>query len=167
MPGFFGPLPQGNDAARGWSEDQLRIWHRGEGKAFDMPWGELESAEVTANQTGITTITDLTGLGVTVVVGANRRIKVTGFIHVSVDTVSDTTATLYVRDASGTLIVARNRPVGNSRQAGLMVQWIGTPDAGSWSPKLSLHREVGTGTLTMHASSTVPAFILVEDIGPA
>ncbi len=109
---------------------------------------------------------DLTSLTATVTVGTDRRIRVVGFIGVAVDTVSDTTATLHIRESSTSLQLARNRPVGNTRQAVLQAVWVGAPSAGSHTYKLSLEREVGTGTLTMHAASTNPCFILVEDIGP-
>lgn len=132
-----------------------------------LPLGILGYAEVTANQGSITTLADLTGLTATVTVGTDRRIRVIGYIGASVDTVSDTTATLHIRESSTTLQTARNRPVGNSRQAVLAAVWVGAPSAGSHTYKLSLEREVGTGTLTMHAASTNPAFLLVEDIGPA
>ncbi len=132
-----------------------------------LPQGELGYAEVTSNQGSITTLADLTSLSATVTVGTSRRIVVIGYIGVSVDTVSDTTAALHIRDGSTTLQTARNRPVGNSRQAVLQAVWVGSPSAGSWTPKLSLEREVGTGTLTMHAASTNPAFIHVLDFGAA
>ncbi len=131
-----------------------------------LPIGVLGYAEVTANQGSITTLADLTSLTATVTVGTDRRIRVVGFIGVAVDTVSDTTATLHIRESSTSLQLARNRPVGNTRQAVLQAVWVGAPSAGSHTYKLSLEREVGTGTLTMHAASTNPCFILVEDIGP-
>jgi hypothetical protein len=42
-----------------------------------------------------------------------------------------------------------------------------TPSAGAHTYKLTLQRNSGTGTVRIFADADVPAFILVEDLGPS
>lgn len=136
-------------------------------KMNELPKGILGYAAATSDQTGITSEADVTGLSVTVDVPAGRRLKITGFINVLVDTVSDTTASLRVKESTTQLAQSYSRPVGNSRSAGQFVMAVITPSSGSHTYKLTLQREVGTGSLTVDAAADRPCFILVEDIGEA
>lgn len=126
----------------------------------------LGYAEVTANQGSITTpATDLTGLSVTVVVPDGRRIKVTGQIRGVASSVNDDRALFHVRESTTTLnsVVLATDPAGGNTGMGGQVLWVGSPSAGSHTYKLSME-SADSGTLTMNAAATFPAFILVEDI---
>lgn len=128
----------------------------------------LGYAETNSNQGAIGgSFVALTGLSVDVSVLPGRRLRITGNIHVLVDAVSDTTAQLAISRAGvGPVQTSRHRPVGNNRAASMHVFHVETPGAGNHTYDLRLRREVGSGTLTMIADAG-PAFILVEDIGPA
>ncbi len=69
--------------------------------------------------------------------------------------------------AEGATILAQSyvllRPA-NSQCFGLVIAVI-QPTAAAHTYKLQLGRSVGTGTATANAAATIPAFILVEDIG--
>jgi hypothetical protein len=129
----------------------------------NLPGGWIGYVQVVANQSSITGEADLTGLSQAITVNTNRRIKVTGKIQVS-STVSTDSAILRIKEGATQLQQGR----GNADNSGLTIQVsaVLTPTAGSHTYKLSLERD-GTGSATMQASSTVPAFLLIEDIGPA
>lgn len=131
----------------------------------------LGYAEVTSDQTGIDgTIVDLTGLSVTVDVAANRRIKITGYAHfISVSSL-DERGRLRIRDGTNsTLNFANSDFLHSSENQGedLVVIAVITPASGSHTFKLSAERIAGGTAIEMDASSIHPAFILIEDIGPA
>lgn len=133
-----------------------------------LPRGEVAYAEVTSNQTGITTMTDLTGLSVTWTAAAGRRYRVS-FKVLVFSTVANDDANVWVRNGSSTSLNAYGvRAVstthgivvaGSHRLTGL--------SAGSQTVKLSLERAAGSGSVALAAASTHPSFILVEDIGSA
>ena len=132
-----------------------------------LPGGWIGYAEVTADQTGITTITDLTSLSVAVTVNTSRRIQVTGHGNYLNDTI-DEGGTVYIRESSTTL---NSYGVWTSNHLsivrGFVVMWVGTPSAAAHTYKLSLARTTATGTIALKAAATYPAFILVEDLGPS
>ncbi len=131
------------------------------------PSSTLGYAEVTTSQTGISTITDLTGLSVTVTVPGGRRIKITGKANVN-GSIASNTPQLTIREGSTQLQAAQ---IQNSSTAGngtiLEGEVVLTPSAGTHTYKLSLELSAGTGTVGMAAAATFPSFILVEDITPA
>lgn len=130
-------------------------------------------AEVTASQTGLTTTADLTSLSVTVTVGTSRRIKITGYV-------SD-----WQRTAGGAIgdRISLDIEEGGTRLSRAFINWetaagsaFGnfsevivylTPSAGSHTYNLQYSRVGGTATISMRAASGEPAFIAVEDVGPA
>jgi hypothetical protein len=130
-----------------------------------MPGGWIGYVEVTAIQTGITTEADLTGLTVTVTVGASRRIKVTGRISVF-RTVADGLSSLLLKEGATYLDAATDTLIINNGQP-MNVMAVLTPSTGAHTYKLALQRDSGSGTLTMEASAARKAFLLVEDLGPA
>lgn len=126
--------------------------------------GQLGYAEKTAtNQTGISAITDLTGITVTVTVGTNRRIKVTG--HCGVQQITGAgTGEITIREAAVSL--ARGyRTLATNDFATLDPVYISTPSVGSHTYKLSMATTANTIN-TVYGTDN-PAFILVEDIGAA
>lgn len=130
------------------------------------PLGILGYAQVVANQGGITTETDLTGLSVVVNVGASRRIKITGHIHVASPASHDI---MQLNIKESTTVLQSDR-VHQGEVAGFQTlhgQIVISPSVGAHTYKLSLLRDTGSGTLTLTAGATLPCFILIEDIGAA
>lgn len=128
-----------------------------------LPGGWIGYAEVTANQTGITTITDLTSLSVAVTVGSSRRIKISAASRLT-RTVADGYTTLYIREGSTKLSYGL---ILSTLDFSMAASVILTPTSGSHTYKLSLERTTGTGTTGIDAGTDHPTYILVEDIGPA
>ena len=128
------------------------------------PGGWIGYAEVTTGQGSISTITDLTNLSIAVTVGTSRRIRVTGKIYANASGVV-LAAELVIREGGTTLNGGRLLYGTASQDQSIMAEWIGTPGSGSHTYKLSL--AATASTINMTASATAPAYILVEDIGPA
>lgn len=123
----------------------------------------LAYAEVTANQTGITSETDLTGLTVTVTVPAGRRIKITGSIFIN-RTVADGVTSLKIKEGATQLHQADGF-VRNAAEAQFIERAASfTPTAGTHTYKLTLTLTTGTGSTGLIAGATFPAYILVEDV---
>ena len=126
--------------------------------------GQLGYAEKTAtDQTGITALTDLTGLSVTVTVGTGRRIRVTGYL-IAQQITNTGTVELHIREGSTTL----ERSVDTVAAGSFLTcrpTLITSPSAGVHTYKLSLTSSAASvGTAY---TGTGPAYILVEDIGAA
>lgn len=133
-------------------------------------WAALSSstvgyAQIVANQTGITTITDITSLAVNFTAVAGRRYRITGSAFL-LSTVSGDVASLVIADGAGTQL--------NSSQVDLRssstdirghVSHIIVPGAGAKTYKLRAARVSGTGSISVDAAASYPAYILVEDIG--
>lgn len=132
--------------------------------AASLPRGVVAKAKVTANQTPITTIVDLTGLTVTWTADPSRLYKISFHITVSSSvaadngrvTITDSPGTTDFGLAGGYLFTTSIALDATTYESGL---------SGSITRKLRLARISGTGNLTMTASATSPAHILVEDIG--
>lgn len=124
--------------------------------------GELGYAAVTADQGSITTIVDLTSLTVTVTVPAGgRRIKITGSCLFSCTEVNDMCA-LFIYESATALKSFSVQLSQTSTNYGALTTVVITPTAGAHTYKLRASRLTGSGTITMAASATDPAFILVE-----
>lgn len=134
--------------------------------ATRLPRGVLGHVAVTANQGSITTEVDLTGLSVTVTVGTSRRIKITGYTRGIESTVAADEISFRIKEGATQLEQSQVTVGSANRGYTQLVQVSLTPSAGSHTYKLTAVRSAGTGTLTMAASATAPAWILVEDIGP-
>lgn len=132
------------------------------------PRGQLGYAQVVADQSGITAEIDLTSLTTTVNIAAGRRIRIVGAgkfastIAGDRFVVSIKEATTYLRDG-----VYDNESRGNNTVLSFEGSVILTPSAGTHTYKLTARRISGTGSGTLGAASTAPAYILVEDIGAA
>lgn len=129
-----------------------------------MPTSQtLAYAEVQADQAGITTATDLTGLTITISVPSGRRIKITGRIAASSSVASDVINSSLYEGATELQQGRAHVTVGGSN-ATIITEAMLTPSAGIHTYKLSLSRFAGTGTLTMASSAVRPAFLLAEDV---
>lgn len=128
--------------------------------------GQLGYAQAVASQGSITTLVDLTSLSVAVTVGTGRRVKITAACLAG-STVAADTIDLLIREGSTTLQIAEFRATAASSSESLQAAVVLTPSAGAHTYKLSMQRAAGSGTVTMTAGATFPAFILVEDMGAA
>lgn len=128
----------------------------------------LGYAEATNIQSGITSETNLTGLAVTVDVPAGRRIGVVCSGTVSgVDAGARAFGRLRDHNDIGLLqwcdFVAG---VNSSRLATERTRNL-TGLSGVWTFRMSLQIIAGTGSVTSIAAASNPAFIRVDDLGPA
>jgi hypothetical protein len=130
-----------------------------------LPKGKMGYVQVAANQAGITTITDLTSLTLTFTALASRYYKITGWCLIQ-STVADDVFAVHITDGAGTQVQqgSQHLRVANATQV-CAPQIVLQPGAGSKTYKLRMSRLVGTGTGTLAATATYPAFILIEDIG--
>lgn len=129
-----------------------------------LPGGWIGYVEVTANQTGITTEVDLTGLSVTVTVNSSRRIGISTRVAYQASAAA-AAVTVNIKEGA-TYLTFGQAAAGTSAAFAetLSAMVVLTPTAGSHTYKLSMS---GGSSTTMVASATLPAFILVEDLGPA
>ncbi len=134
------------------------------GRIGSRPAGVLGYAEVTSGQSGITSVTDLTGLSVTVDVPAGRKVRVTGRGGVSQQTGAGVHRG---RIQEGATVLQDwswgDLPAGERTHA--MGSVVVAPSSGSHTYKLTL--DTSSGSTSLVAASDRPAFILVEDLGPA
>jgi len=128
------------------------------------PRGKLGFASVTANQT-LTGYPDLTNLSTTVTVAGSRRVRITGYglirsstanDYVAIEIFEGSTSFGYAEVSTGSVA---NSPVVCHATA------VISPSAGSHTYKLKGGVISGAGTGTLVAAATLPAYILVEDIG--
>ncbi len=131
-----------------------------------LPLGTLGYAQVTANQSGITTEVDLTGLSVTVTVGTSRRIKITAQVNLY-STVAEDTGEVAIKEGATCFNVGEQPRLSTTNTATKQCSAVITPTAGAHTYKLTCLRTAGTGGVISYASTNRPAFILVEDIGAA
>ena len=133
-------------------------------KMNELPKGVLGYAQVTANQGSITTGSDLTGLSVTVTVAAGRRLKITGFAAFNAS-VANEGNTFQIRESTTVLNSVLTMLTNATIQETAVVYAVVAPTVGAHTYKLYDLRQFATGTHSLIASATSPAFILVEDIG--
>lgn len=129
-------------------------------------WGEVAYAQATTTQSGIgATVTNLTSLTVTFTALAGRKYKTTGYLPF----ISQNTATgaqdLYITDGSNNLKQRATNKLLAAIFAPVTIILREVPGAGSVTRKLRL--STSSGTVDSLADPAYPAFILVEDIGPA
>ena len=130
-----------------------------------LPRGYIDSAELSSSQSGITTVTDLTGGSVTFTAEADRYYRIIGSVLVSASG-ANTGAQLAIREGS-TTHAASISSITNGEYETIIASRVITFSAGSITLKLSLLRQSGSGTLlTTIDASQRPDYLLVEDIGP-
>ena len=130
-----------------------------------LPWGIIATASKTSSQTGITTVTDITSLTVTFTAVSTRYYRTTIWSLVKQNT-SAGAPVIQITDGSNVQKTEGDFYIGAAGQFGtLCVQCVETGLTGSTTRK---GRAVtASGTMDVVASSTFPAFILVEDLGQA
>lgn len=127
----------------------------------------LGYAQAVANQATITAAVDLTSLTTTVTVPyAGHRVRITAEVQLQ-STVADDVAQVLIMEGATQLNVGPMlcRPAATALK--VIAHALVVPTAAAHTYKLQGQRVSGTGTVTMTASATAPAFILVEDLGPA
>lgn len=122
-------------------------------------------AQITANQAGITTAVDITGLTVTVTVLAGRRIQLTCYMNLIDTNATDSIAVFLMEGATQLAVCGVNAPVNIGQSALGNVMCVLTPSAAAHTYKVQVSRTAGAGSVTVSASATNPAFLLAEDIG--
>lgn len=139
------------------------VWNGTAWVLLNVPGGTLGYSQSVANQAGIgTSATDLTGLSVAVTVGASRRIRVSAFVNISMQT-AGARAIIRIQEGAGSLAVAwEDLLVGHF--APVNVSAVLTPSAGAHTYKVTASVTPGA-TITSQAAANEPVYILVEDIG--
>lgn len=129
--------------------------------------GWIGYAEATANQTGIGASTDLTSLSVAVTVGPSRRIRITVWTS-TIMTNTNAAIALQIKEGVTTLTERQLAPTSNVTIGDFITASVVlTPTTGAHTYKASMALAAGAGTVGSFASATTPAWILVEDLGPA
>lgn len=135
-----------------------------------IPGGWLGYAVVTADQTitNSSTETALTGMSLTVTVGANRliRLSATGILS---RTVADGIILARFKESTTELGRWSQHFPDNANEFALATGFVVlvAPSSGSHTYSLTLQRFSGTGNVTLNAGTTSPATFVVEDLGPS
>ena len=127
------------------------------------PGGWIGDVNTTSVQTGISTVTDLTSLTVTVTVGTSRRVKITGFVPGRQQT-SGGLVKINIQEGA-TVLTSAYLTAGVAVFSIFTAQVVLTPSSGSHTYKLTA--ETSAGTFDTSPSAANPVSIVVEDLGPA
>ena len=131
-----------------------------------LPAGVLDRASVTSTQGSITTVVDLTSLDVTWTAVTGRLYRITAQCEL-LSSVADDVATMTITTSGNTIVSRATHTLGAINTSETMNAVALVTGSGSVTYKLRAFRAAGSGTLSMFASSEVPAFVKVEDIGVA
>lgn len=128
--------------------------------------GVVTEAKITANQTTITSTVDVTGSTVTFNALSSRTYLLTAEAYLF-STVANDAGIILIADASNTQLQSGEEFLSVvSVAARVSCSITVTGISGVVSYHLRAARGTGTGTLTMQAGATFPAFLRVEDITP-
>lgn len=120
--------------------------------------------QITSNITDTTApaLADVAGLSVPVIVPANRKIKITAF-NSGFETSGgpNTRLAMAIRESSTTLQLSQYREASASLPIYMLAQVAISPSTGSHTYVVSISQNAA-GTMLFSASSTQPAYILVE-----
>ena len=150
-------------------------WRKG--PSWNAPWGliattaggtsSISYANVTAAQTTITSPVALTGMGMTFTSPGNRLYRVN--VHCNFyGSVAGSTAAIYLIGNTFTISSSHSATLTTSSTDLRTLELSRTfvPAAGAVTMSVSATIQSGTGNVTLQASSTSPASIVIEDIGP-
>ena len=161
--------PSGESLFEGLYIDELdtdKLW-RYDGTTFTLPknvsGGTVGYASSTSAQTGVSAVTDLTGLSVTFTALAGRRYRISVQVRVTLSTNSGA-AEVLITDSSNVVQNMASKTISVGYTDMLQPQAIVVPGAGSVTYKARMQLG-GGGTLATTLSATQPSFILVEDNG--
>ena len=130
-----------------------------------LPWGIMGYAQATANQAGITTAVDLTGISVTFTAASTRYYRTTFYTFSVVQATSNSFPEIRITDGSNVQKQSGVFLLNAGAQAPYSISVVETGLSGSITRKA--RATVPAGSMTVAASSTSPMFIVVEDIGQA
>ena len=134
--------------------------------ANSLPGGWLGWTTVTASQTGITTETALTGLTLTVTVQANRVLKVTAHLNLVLSSGTGANVVVAIKEGATYLSAVQEVRDLNNGVFAVTITAVVTPTAGAHTYYVSLSRTTAsTTTVGTNAGATIPAVLVVEDIG--
>lgn len=131
-----------------------------DGTGWDTNVITLGYSEVTTPQGSITTTADLTNLAITITVpSGGRKVSVSGSIN-AYSTVADGLGQITINEGATVL----QRSYFSPTTAGIhySIEVVLSPSAGSHTYKFTLGRDSGSGTYTMYAGATFPAFIIAK-----
>lgn len=137
------------------------------GDIKSIPGGWIGEAAAVAVQSAITAETALTGLTVTVTVAANRLLRITGHGRVSRTVADGLTLGTIKEDGAAVGRWAHHQPSAITETGNETGFVLRRPAAGAHTYALFLQRFSGTGSVALDAAATAPAYITVEDLGPA
>lgn len=131
------------------------------------PVGEIGFASVSADQTGISTETNLTGLSVTTpaLPSGGRKLKVTVSVTMDSGAASAEAFFLRIKESTTTLNQARGELTTAGQDTRVELNWRIAATSGAHTYYASLELAAGTGPLNLRAAGVNPSFILVEDMG--
>lgn len=127
------------------------------------PGSTLGYTEVTSSQTGITTMTTITGLASTVTVPTGRRLRISVYLPEITNNTLNQGA--YVRIKEDGVVIGQGDSSHGAASAGqqIFATTIRTPVAGTHTYTCEISPQ-GSGTVTVGSFPTYPSYILVEDI---
>lgn len=133
-----------------------------------LPRGRVAYAQVVANQTGISTVADVTGLSATFTAVSGRNYRTTAFIELGYTAASDLIIAYLTTGANVQLV--RHTIVSPALISGfnymvVVASYNSSSLSGSTTHKLRLERNTGVGTLSTFAAAGSPGYIMVEDLG--
>lgn len=141
----------------------------GEKPPWNLPWGVVAYTRLTADHSGISTITFLNDLAVNFTGIANRQYHASAAFEITQTTASDVWVVklLQTEDSPDTQLKRATSSNGTTSSITHHLHYLtsaSTAGAHTWA--LSLERASGGGTMTLSANTNNPAYLLVEDIGP-
>jgi hypothetical protein len=140
---------------------------------WNLPWGYITSASITANSasTSGTTVLAVTGLSVTWTAVANRRYLISANLAMAGTVGTTDLIDSYIADGALASKVRRNfvapALVGGAWYQSVHLESYETGLSGSITRQVAIARNAGTGTAQIAAAATSPALILVTDLGPS
>jgi hypothetical protein len=131
-----------------------------------LPWGVMGYEDLTANQTiNSSSLMDVTSLSVVFTANSTRIYRTSVIIPVITQNTSTEFNVLAIANSSGTSLAQSNFRAEATNQFQLIATYIESGITGSTTRKARM--SVSANTSTINSSATIPAFIVVEDIGQA
>jgi len=129
-----------------------------------LPRGIIGVATKTADQTGISSVADVTSLTLTWTATSSRYYRTTVFFNAQ-QNASIGTPQIYITDGSGTVKTKVLSVQNTGDYWSSVVTLVETGLSGSTTRKVQAL--TNAGTLSILGNSTYPSLILIEDIGAA
>lgn len=134
---------------------------------WNMPWGVMGQAVVSAEQTVANGGVDLTGASVTYTAVAGRRVRISAKALMSNGTLAAGWSLRVYKDGSLYDTVGFNNDTVAAASYGCVGVTIDTPAAGSRTYKLNAFFSVNTDNKVAYSGLNFSTIIIVEDIGPS